>query len=230
MIRQLAFELTPISCLRRADFFSSPANADALAMVDDWAHWPQGKLLLIGPSGSGKTHLAKIWADDTAARIVPAADLADADLPVLAQSRAIVVEDASEIAGQSAAETALFHLHNMVHGKGHLLITATAPPRDWGLRLADLLSRMQALAVAQLNPPDDALLSAVLIKLFSDRQITVPPNVIAFLLQRMDRSIAAAQHVVAALDSRALAAGRPVTRALAADLFDPDPLDSGGSE
>ena len=103
---------------------------------------------------------------------------------------------------------------------GRLLITATTPPRDWRLALPDLHSRMQAAALTRLEPPDDALLSAVLIKLFADRQITVPPNLIAYLVSRMERSIAAARDMVAVLDARALAAARPVTRALAAEVLD----------
>ncbi|EKD60761.1 MAG: chromosomal replication initiator, DnaA, partial [uncultured bacterium] len=95
-----------------------------------------------------------------------------------------------------------------------------APPRDWGVRLPDLLSRLQAASIAQLHAPDDALLSAVLIKLFADRQIAVPPNLIPYLVQRMDRSFAAAHDLVATLDAHALQRGRPVTRALAAELLD----------
>ncbi|MFZ1479477.1 MAG: chromosomal replication initiator DnaA, partial [Paracoccaceae bacterium] len=115
--------------------------------------------------------------------------------------------------------------HNLLLPTGRLLLTAAAPPRDWGLHLADLLSRLQAAPVAQLQAPDDALLSAVLIKLFADRQITVPPNLIPYLVARMPRSIDAARALVADLDARALQDGRAITRALAADL-----LDSAGGE
>ena len=125
----------------------------------------------------------------------------------------MVVEDADEMAGLPAHEEALFHLINhMAAAGGHLLLTAQRPPRDWGLALPDLLSRMQSIAIARLEAPDDALLSAVLVKLFADRQIAVPPNLIPYLAARMDRSIAAARHLVAALDAHALALGRPVTR------------------
>ncbi|MBE0552217.1 MAG: chromosomal replication initiator DnaA, partial [Rhodobacteraceae bacterium] len=103
------------------------------------------------------------------------------------------------------------------------------PPRDWGLRLPDLLSRMQAAGLARLDEPDDALLSAVLVKLFADRQIAVPVALIGWLVSRMERSIAAARDLVAQLDARALAEGRPVSRALAAELLD-ERLDSPGGQ
>ncbi len=100
------------------------------------------------------------------------------------------------------------------------MLTADAPPRDWGLALPDLLSRLQATPVARLDPPDEGLLSAVLIKLFADRQLAVAPNLIPYLVSRMPRSIGSARALVAALDAAALAEGRAVTRALAAGVLD----------
>ena len=160
MSRQLAFDLPCRVAFRRADFFVSPANAPALAAVEAWQNWPGGKLVLTGPAGAGKTHLAHIWAEMTGAEVITATQLIEADLPDLAQGP-VVVEDADQIAGDHQAEVALFHLHNLRAGRG-LLITAASPPRDWRLGLPDLLSRMQAAGVAQLDPPDDMLLSAVL--------------------------------------------------------------------
>lgn len=219
MSRQLAFDLPAPVHYRREDFFVSPANAVALATLDDWAGWPGGKLVLTGPPGAGKTHLAHVWAAQTGAAIVQALDLAQDDLPDLASAGCVVVENAEAIAGDRRAETLLFHLHNMVVPQGRLLLTAGMVVRDWGLILPDLLSRMQAAGVAWIDGPDDALLSAVLVKLFADRQIAVPANLIPYLVTRMDRSIAAARDMVAVLDARSLAQGRPVTRALAAAIL-----------
>jgi chromosomal replication initiation ATPase DnaA len=226
VIRQLAFDLPARQAYRREDFFVSPANATALAAIDGWQGWPGGKMLLVGPQGSGKTHLARLWAQETGAACLPAADLATADLPALSAHGAVAVEDAETAAGQPGAEAAFFHLHNLVTQSGHLLVTAATPPRDWGLALPDLASRLQAAPVTRIEAPDDALLSAVLIKLFADRQITVPPTLIPYLVLRMERSIAAARDLVARLDAHALAAGRPVTRQLAAQLLDAAPHDT----
>jgi chromosomal replication initiation ATPase DnaA len=219
--RQLAFDLPVREALGREDFLVSPANALAVEALERWRDWPQRRMLLVGPEGSGKSHLTHVWAAESGARVVAAQDIATLDLTRLAAGSALALEDGDRIGGDRLAEEALFHLHNLLGAQGGaLMVTATRPVRNWGLTLPDLASRMQALAVTRLEPPDDALLSAVLVKQFSDRQITVTPALIAYLVQRMDRSLATARSLVAALDAASLAEGRPVTRALAAALLD----------
>ncbi len=216
MTGQLAFDLPGTEALTRADFFVAPSNALALQAVDGWQDWAGSKLLLLGPEGSGKTHLAHVWAAATGAAILQASLMDRADIAAHA-GKPVVVEDAQLIGRHEAA---LFHLHNVVTAGGALLLTASTPPRDWGLRLADLLSRLQAAQIARLDAPDDALLSAVLVKLFADRQIAVSPTLIPYLITRMPRSIGAARSLVAALDARALALARPVSRTLAGEVLD----------
>lgn len=219
MAEQLAFPLPGLEAQGRDAFFVSPANALAVRQIEGWAAWPEGKLVLAGPEGAGKSHLARIWADLSGARIVPAAGLSPEAVPALAEAP-VAVEDADRAAGRAAAEAALFHLHNLARANGQaLLLTARRLPPHWGLRLADLKSRIEATAVATLAPPDDALLAAVLVKLFADRQIAPPPRLIDFCLKRMDRSFAAARHLVAEIDARALASGRPIGTGLAAEIL-----------
>ena len=136
--------------------------------------------------------------------------------------RRCAVEDADRIrpADRGAAEEALFHLCNRLAAGGSLLVTGREPPARWAIALPDLASRLGATAVARLDPPDDALLAAVLVKLFADRQLTVAPDLIRLLLGRMERSFAAAEAMVAALDRAGLARHRPVTARLASELRD----------
>ena len=203
----------------RARFLTAPCNAQAIAMIDA-PDWPAGKLVVTGPAGSGKTHLLHIWAAQHQAVLLDARALATRDLTELAASGAVALDDTAQIAGNPQAETALFHLHNMLaEGRGRLLLTARKPVRDWGLALPDLLSRLQAAPHVAVAPPDDALLAGVLGKLFADRQVIVADNLIPFLLPRMERSLAAAQRIVAALDAEALARKAPITRQLAADVM-----------
>ena len=221
MIRQMILELPVKEALGWQDFYVSDSNATAVAVLEDWENWPQGKLVLVGPEGAGKTHLAHIWAAQAETSVLPAAELASADLPEIASCQRIAVEDADLIAGMAEAEVALFHLHNMVLATGgRLLITARKPPVQWGLSLPDLVSRLQAAGLTTLYAPDDMLLAAVVMKLFADRQLTVAPAVLPYMLRRMDRSFSAARALVEAIDRRALAENRAITRPLAAQVLD----------
>ena len=220
MAEQLSFDLPVRAALGREDFFVSPANAEAVAMVEGWQGWPSQKLVLTGPAGAGKTHLAHVWAGLSGARIVAARDLAGCDIARLGQG-CVVIEDAEDVAGDRRAEGALFHLHNLTLAEGGaLLVTARTPPHLWGLALPDLASRLQGTLHTALGAPDDALLSAVLMKLFADRQLMPSPETIPYLTRRMERSFRAAEQVVADLDASALARRRPITRALAAQVLD----------
>lgn len=220
---QLAFDLPPRTGFARPDFFVSPVNRVALGAIDAWSDWPQGRMLLTGSAGSGKSHLAAIWAAQAGAETVAGVDLHPGMVAVLAAQGPVAVDDADDVAGHPEREAALFHLHNLMTERHHaLLLTAGTTPRDWGLRLPDLASRVQAMPAARLDPPDDGLLAAVLVKLFADRQVAVDPSLIPYLLARMDRSIAAARVLVARLDAQALARGKPISRALAAEVLDRD--------
>ncbi|HEY9022278.1 DnaA/Hda family protein [Seohaeicola sp. SP36] len=220
MHRQLSFDLPVRAALGREDFFVAPANAMAVALIEGWRDWPGRKLVLEGPKGAGKTHLAHVWAQAAGARIVEARALAGADIPDLA-SGPVAVEDVPLIAGDTAAENALFHLHNLTLAEGHsLLLTADRPAAHWGLTLPDLASRMQGTQATRLEAPDDRLLTALLAKLFADRQLIPTPDTIPYLVTRMDRSFDSARQLVAALDAAALAQGRPINRKLAADVME----------
>lgn len=227
MTRQLAFDLPAPASYRREDFYVAASNALALRAVDDWATgWPRGKLAVAGPPGSGKTHLARLWAAEAGAAVIAGADLAGLDLAALAARTMVAVDDADAVAGDAAGERALLHLHNLALAEGgRLLLTGRAPPALWPVALPDLASRLAATATARLDAPCDALLSAVLVKLFADRQLTVPAALIPWLVVRMERSLAEAGRLVGRIDARALAERRAITLPLAAEVLDsaPDP-------
>ena len=220
MAEQLGFDLPGITALGRADFLVAPSNAIAVALIEGWKDWPGRKLVLSGPAGSGKTHLAHVWAALSGAHICEAKDLVTQDISELARG-SVAIENVPEIAGNAEAETALFHLHNLTLADGNaLLLTGEAAPGAWPLTLPDLKSRIEGTQAASLDLPDDALLSAVLAKLFADRQLKPKPELIAYLILRIDRSFSAARRIVAALDAASLAQKRPLSRQLAAAVLD----------
>ncbi|KEJ98213.1 hypothetical protein SAMN05444149_10172 [Pseudosulfitobacter pseudonitzschiae] len=219
MSQQLSFDLPVRTALGRDDFMVSPGNAVAVSLIEAWDNWPGGKLVLTGPPGAGKTHLTHVWAGMAGARIVAARDLAEADIPDLAGGP-IAVEDVPQIAADADAMTALFHLHNLALANGHpLLMTGRGAPVHWGLGLPDLQSRVGGTPAAILELPDDSLLTAVLAKLFADRQLKPRIDVIPYLAMHMERSFDAARRMVAVLDAESLSAQKPLTRAMAAKVL-----------
>jgi chromosomal replication initiation ATPase DnaA len=215
--RQLALSLDHAEKLSREDFLPGPPNEAALTMIERWPDWPARALAIAGPEGSGKSHLASIWAELAGARVVSARALQTPMLPDALATGALVLEDC--VPG-SLDERALFHLLNLVREQdGFLLMTARTAPALWGAALPDLASRLRAIPVVPVSMPDDALLRAVLVKLFADRQLAVDESLVAYLLTRIDRSFAAVQAAVQRLDREALQRKRPVNRTLAAELF-----------
>ncbi|SMO65995.1 DnaA ATPase domain-containing protein [Ruegeria faecimaris] len=229
MALQLSFDLPAKTALGREDFFVSPANALAVAMISATS-WPGNKLVLSGPAGAGKTHLAHVWAAETGGRIVQASQIKHDEVPDLAQTP-IAVEDVPMIAGDMDQQKTLFHLHNLVLAEGHaLLMTGRLAPNFWQLPLPDLQSRIEGAHHVALDPPDDALLGAVLAKLFVDRQLNPGPEVIAYLVKHMDRRFETAASTVALLDQLALSEKRDITRALAVRVLSAELEDAETSD
>jgi DnaA regulatory inactivator Hda len=217
---QLSLDLGFRPALGRADFLVAPCNAAAVAWIDRWPDWPAPLLALWGPAASGKTHLLEVWRARSNAVAIAARALTSAALPsLLGGAHAAVIDDAQS----TADEEALLHLYNVLaERQGHLLLAAREPPARWSIRLADLRSRLVAAPAVAVDAPDDALLGAVLVKLFTDRQLRISEDLIAYLLPRIERSFAAAQAIVAALDQAALADQRAVTVRLARDILSRD--------
>lgn len=214
---QLVLSLPHGESFAREDFIAGPSNSVALSLIDRWPDWPDRVVALVGPEGSGKSHLASIWAEQTGARVVAGRALDGADLATVLSTGALAIEN---LAPTQIDEVALFHLLNLAREeKAHLLITARTQPAAWPIALRDLMSRLRALPVVTLSPPDDALLQALMMKLAADRQIHLDPALSSYLVQRIERSFGAVRSAIAQLDREALRQKRPVSRALAAELF-----------
>lgn len=218
MARQLAFDLPPQVSLGRAAFFVSSANAEAYAQVTGAAAWPQGRLVVTGPEGSGKSHLLRVWQESGGGAVWESARLVGLSaLP--GPGIGVALDDADRLPAD--AEEPLFHLINHLAATGgRLLLAGREAPARWRVALPDLASRLAASGVAAIRDPDDRLLAAVLAKHFADRQIAPPPDLIPYLVARIERSFAAAEAVVARLDAEALAAGRALTRPFAAAVLE----------
>ncbi len=215
--RQLALALDHAESFAREDFLVGPPNEEALVLIERWPDWPDRVMLLIGPQGSGKSHLAAIWAEIAGARSAAARSIGAASLPAAFATGALVLED---LADGRFDERALFHLINAAREeRAFVLITARSAPAAWNIAVPDLASRLRILPTVTLAAPDDVLLRAIIVKLFADRQLAVEESLVTYLASRIERSFAGAHRAVEMLDREGLRLQRPVTRALAGELF-----------
>jgi len=215
--RQLVLDLDHSVSFAREDFLSGPSNVAALTLIERWPDWPSRIVALTGPEGSGKSHLAAIWADESGARVLSPKFLSSADVPGTLATGALVVED---LEAEDLDEHALFHLINLAREEdAYVLLTSRYAVASLPVTIRDLASRLRALPAVMVTPPDDVLLRSLLIKLASDRQLALDESVINYLVNRIDRSFAAARNAIQTLDDEAMRRHRPVTRALAVELF-----------
>ena len=223
--RQSTFDWGVRPALGREDFLVAPCNEAAVAWLDRWPDWPGPALVIHGPPGSGKSHLAEVWRRRSGAEATDAGTLAQAEAGGGHLAARLVIDGL----GERIDERALLHAYNSVAERdGHLLLTALSPPAQWPITLPDLVSRLRVAPAVAIGLPDDAMLAALMLKLFADRQIAVAPEVPAYVVPRIERTFEAVASLVERLDRAALARGRPVTvplvrAVLALDEGSPDP-------
>ena len=220
---QLTLDLAHRPALGAEDFLISRSNQAAADIVDRWPDWSHWSVVVVAPPGAGKTHLANVWRLRSGAAGFAASALSEAD--VARAKGALLVEDLHAGIGN---ERVLFHLLNLAREqKLSMLLTSSRAPGELDVALPDLRSRLRALPLVAISPPDEALLKAVLVKQFADRQLAVEPHVISYIARHMEQSMEAAAAIVALIDRQAMAAHRKVTRTLAAEILARQQADPG---
>ncbi len=218
---QIPFDLGHRNALGRDDFLVSPSNQDAVAWIDLWPEWPAPCLVLFGPPACGKTHLSAVWGEKSKAESVDLKNLNDSTVRDIAgKSKHLILEDADSLVGQLEGEKGLFHLYNLLKEEGRtMLVTLEQPPVRRSFALPDLASRLRAAPCVAIREPDETLLSAVLVKLFNDRQVRVDDAIIHYILMHMERSFEAAREIVDLADKAALKEKRAVSLQLWREIF-----------
>ena len=213
---QLPFDLGYRAAYEREDFWVSGSNSAAVSWIDKWPKWPAPALVIYGPVACGKTHLSRVWEKKSGALSLKAGEIGI----IPEEANAVIIDDVDSVIGVRQSEESLFHLYNSFMEKGgHFLLIASRAPIEWPFVLADLKSRILASPSVVMGSPDDHLMAVVLAKLFSDRQIFVPQEVISFILTRIERSFAALRDIVDKIDHKALAEKRAVTIPLVRDIL-----------
>jgi len=199
--KQMTFNLPPRVAQGRNDFWVSPSNETAVAWIDRYPDWPSPFLIIYGPESSGKTHLKNVW--DTKA------------------SNGYSVDNVDEnIIGDRDREEALFHKFNAMKENGEFgLLTASKPPVEWGFVIPDLRSRLCAQTSVSIDLPDDTLLKALIVKLLSDKQLVVSPDVIEYIVPRVERSFSAIKTLIDRADQMALSRKKTITVPIIRDVM-----------
>lgn len=219
MNEQLTFDLPFRQTVGRDDFFVSASNAQAVAMVDNWPNWPMGKWVLSGPAASGKTHLAHIWTQAVAGRVVPAATIHTDMVNDLCKTPICIDDMHADLSADT--QEAVFHLHNRLIEDGTpLLFVGRGAAKDWTLSLPDLISRIAACGMTKIAQPDEALLAAVMVKQFADRQIAIPPRLISYLTPRVERSFEFVTRLVAEIDQQSLTDRKAISQKRVSAVLD----------
>jgi hypothetical protein len=171
---------------RDEDFLISDANRAVYEHFRNWSVWPVMATLLTGPRKSGRSLLGRIFVRRSGGRLFDNAEQHD--------------------------EEAIFHAWNEAQQlRRPLLIIADEPPPVWEVRLPDLRSRLNATPLIRIDPPDDALLGALVVKLLHDRGVATPPDLAEYLVPRIERSYVAIIQIVDALDRAMLSHSRRLT-------------------
>lgn len=212
MTAQLPLPLAWPTSESAGDFFPGPCNATAIAWLERGpSAWNHHASLLIGPAKSGKTHLARMFANRFGGAFISLRRSGEAR-----GAGAFIVDDL----GKGTDEASLFHLYNRMREEGGaLLLVARNQPRDWPVILPDLASRLAATPQVEIGAPDDAVLGAVMIKQLRDRGWSAPPEVISYLLPRVERTFDGVHRLVTALDQSATGLKRNMTVALAGQVL-----------
>ncbi len=201
------------------DFVVSAANEQAYLWVTGWpSAWPHHTLLLYGAAGAGKTHLAHIWQELSGAAWLDVTQIGLCSPVELLQHHAAWIIEVPVLEGK---ESAWFHLLNHAHEERKwLLITSQKPLGTQALQLPDLTSRIAALPAVTLYRPDDTLLAAILAKRFSDAQLKVTPEVMQYLISRMERSYNSTEEIVNRLNRLSLVEKKNITLSLARKIVE----------
>ena len=214
---QIAFQFSPQPYLGREDFMVSSCNFEAFQIIDSWPEWTFFAICLYGPKGCGKTHLSRIFSDKVSVQThypykIPSikADKISLESPfeLFKQHRCLIVEDLTTNINQEA----MFHLYNLYRNEGgNILFTSEHAPARMNFAIADLQSRLNIIPAIAIGEPDDEMLSALILKLFNDRQLLVSPEIVTYMVQNMQRSFDFCNKLVAEIDNISLARKRAVS-------------------
>ena len=206
MSDQLILKFPYHKAYKKEDFYVSPSNQTAYDLINSWPKWVKRTVNIFGPSGSGKSHLASILKNKTTCLQIETKNLNEETIFKIKTKEALIIEDLDE----KISEKLLFSIWNTIlQDNKYLLVTSKKPINSFGFKLNDLMSRVTSSLIIGINLPSDDLISVILAKNFSDKQIVVEKKHIDYIIKRIDRSYEKISQFILTLDKYSLKKGSP---------------------
>ena len=216
MSNQLILKFPSHQAYKKEDFYVSPSNQEAYDIITSWPKWIKRTVNIFGPSGSGKSHLASILKSKTSYLQVEGKNLCDEIFFKFKIKEALIIENLNE----KVSEKLVFSLWNTIlQDNKYLLITSKKPINSFKFKLRDLMSRVTSSLIIGINLPSDDLISVILAKNFSDKQIKVEKKHIDYIIKRIDRSYEKISQFILTLDKYSLKKGSPFSLKLIKEVL-----------
>ena len=206
MSDQLILKFPEHRAYKKEDFYVSPSNEQAFDFISSWPKWIKRIVNIFGPSGSGKSHLASILKSKTKCLEIMPKDLNENIISTFKTKEVLIIENFNE----KISEQLLFSLWNTaLQDNKYFLINSTKPINSYKFKLPDLVSRIKSSLSIGIKLPSDDLISAIIAKNFSDKQIIVEEKHIEYIIKRIDRSYEKISQFILTLDRYSLKKGSP---------------------
>ena len=203
---QLILKFPTEQAYKKEDFYVSSSNQEAYDFINSWPKWVKRIINIFGPSGSGKSHLASMLKNKTSCLWIDSKDLNDKTFLKFKTKEALILENLNE----TIPEKLLFTLWNVaLQDNKYFLITSTKPINLYKFKMNDLVSRVNSSLIIGISLPSDDLISVILAKNFSDKQIKVDKKHIDYIIKRIDRSYEKISQFILTLDKYSLKKGSP---------------------
>ena len=214
---QLILKFPTHKIYKKEDFYVSPSNQTAFDFIDSWPKWIKKIVNIFGPSGSGKSHLVSILEKKTSSFKIDSNKINENIFLKFKTKEALIIENLNE----KISEELLFNLWNIaLLDNKYFLITSKKPINSYKFKLNDLKSRINSSIIIGINLPSDDLISVILAKNFSDKQIKVEKRHIDYIIKRIDRSYEKITQFILTLDKYSLKKGSPFSLKLVKEVVE----------
>ena len=213
---QLILKFPSEKAFKKEDFYVSQSNQEAYDFINSWPKWIKRIVNIFGPSGSGKTHLVNILKNKTSCLQVNSSELNEKIFLRFKTKEALIIENLNE----KVSEKLLFTLWNTaLQDNKYILITSKKPISNYKFKLKDLVSRINSSLIIGIKLPSDDLISVIIAKNFSDKQIKVNKRQIDYIIKRIDRSYEKISLFILTLDKYSLKKGTPFSLKLIKEVL-----------